>query len=268
MDDDQLLRYSRHILLDDFGIEAQQRFLTTTALVVGAGGLGAAALPYLAASGIGRIIIADHDHVDLTNLQRQIIHREASIGQNKAQSAKTALQAINSTIQFEIVTTRLDDASLPALVVRADIVLDCTDNFTTRHAINRACVALKKMLVSGAAIRMDGQVTSFDFRVAAQPCYACLFPEDANVEEERCAVMGVMAPLVGVIGTMQAVEALRMLAGLSPSDGHGRLQLFDARQFNWREVRYRRDTNCRVCGDGVRSDGVHKQTSLSEVLHV
>ena len=262
MDDNQLLRYSRHILLDDLGIEAQQRFLAATALVVGAGGLGAAALPYLAASGIGHIIVADNDVVDLTNLQRQIIHREVSIGENKARSAKAALQAINSTIEIETITSRLDDASLPALVARADIVLDCTDNFATRHAINRACVAAQKMLVSGAAIRMDGQITSFDFRAPAQPCYACLFPEDAHAEEERCAVMGVLAPLVGVIGTMQAVEALRLLAGLSQPDGRGRLQLFDARQFGWREVRYRRDAGCCVCGDAVR-----KKSSLNEVEH-
>jgi molybdopterin-synthase adenylyltransferase len=251
LNDNQLLRYSRHILLEPFGIEAQTRLTEATALVVGAGGLGSAALMYLASAGIGRIIIADGDKVDLTNLQRQVIHDEASIGVNKAESAKARLQQINSTIAIEAIASRLNEAALNSVVKRADIVLDCTDNFQTRHAINRAAFAHKKILVSGAAIRFDGQVTSMDFRDAASntPCYACLFPEDGDVDEERCAVMGVFAPLVGVIGTMQATLAIRLLTGMAEDKpAIGRLQLFDARSFQWREVRYRQDHNCAVCG--------------------
>jgi molybdopterin-synthase adenylyltransferase len=252
LNDNQLLRYSRHILLEPFGIEAQTKLAEATALVVGAGGLGSAALMYLASAGIGRIIIADGDKVDLTNLQRQVIHGEASIGVNKAESAKARLLQINSTIAVEAIASRLNEAALSSLVKRADIVLDCTDNFQTRHAINRAAFAHKKILVSGAAIRFDGQVTSMDFRDAAAnktPCYACLFPEDDAVDEERCAVMGVFAPLVGVIGTMQATLAIRLIVGLADNQSAiGRLQLFDARSFQWREVRYRQDSNCAVCG--------------------
>jgi molybdopterin-synthase adenylyltransferase len=250
MEDQKLLRYSRHLLLEPFGLEAQSKLDAATALVVGAGGLGSAALMYLASAGIGRIIIVDGDTVDLTNLQRQIIHDEAAIGVNKALSAKKRLQEINSTIQIDATTQRCDETALFRLVINANIVLDCTDNFQTRHAINRACVAHKKILVSGAAIRFDGQVTSFDFRYHAAPCYACLFPEVGVVEEERCAVMGVLAPLVGVIGSMQAVEAIRCLANLkNEKPDIGRLQLFDARSLTWREVRYRKDSHCKVCGE-------------------
>ena len=250
MDDQTLLRYSRHLLLEPFGLEAQSILNATTALVVGAGGLGSTALMYLASAGVGRIIIVDGDTVELTNLQRQVIHDEASIGVNKAASAKKRLQAINSTIKIEAVTTRCDEPALFNLVADADIVLDCTDNFQTRHAINRAAYAYKKILVSGAAIRFDGQVTSFDFRHAAAPCYACLFPEDGTADEERCAVMGVLAPLVGVIGAMQAVEAIRCLTNLKNEGVNiGRLQLFDARSLTWREVRYVKDNHCKVCAD-------------------
>lgn len=250
MDDQTLLRYSRHILLEPFGLEAQAILSATTAVVVGAGGLGSAALMYLASAGVGRIIIVDGDTVDLTNLQRQVIHDETSIGVNKAASAKKRLHAINSTIKIEAVTARCDEAELFNLVRGADIVLDCTDNFQTRHAINRAAHAHKKILVSGAAIRFDGQVTSFDFRHQAVPCYACLFPEDDAADGERCAVMGVLAPLVGVIGSMQAVEAIRCLSNIkSESVDVGRLQLFDARSFTWREVRFVKDSHCKVCGE-------------------
>jgi molybdopterin-synthase adenylyltransferase len=265
MDDQSLLRYSRHILLDELGVEAQRRFADATVLVIGAGGLGSAALPYLAASGIGAILIADGDCVDLTNLQRQIIHREQCVGENKAVSAKAALVEINSAIRIEAHPLRLEGETLRQLVARADIVLDCSDNFATRHAINSACVLQKKMLVSGAAIRLDGQVTSFDFRHPNVPCYACLFPEDSATEEERCAIMGVLSPLVGVIGTMQAVETLRLLAGMKgiAAPARGRLQLFDARTFQWREVGYRRDAACRVCGDAARVDEGHRSISIA-----
>lgn len=249
-EDQKLLRYSRHLLLEPFGLEAQLKLDVATALVIGAGGLGSAALMYLASAGIGRIIIVDGDTVDLTNLQRQIIHDEAAIGVNKALSAKKRLQEINSTIHIEAMTQRCDEAALFSLVKHASIVLDCTDNFQTRHAINRACVAHKKILVSGAAIRFDGQVTSFDFHHHAGPCYACLFPEDGAFEEERCAVMGVLAPLVGVVGSMQAVEAIRCLTNLKNDKPEiGRLQLFDARSLTWREVHFRKDSHCKVCGE-------------------
>ncbi len=247
MDDHKLLRYSRHILLEPFGLEAQARLDRASVLVVGAGGLGAAALMYLASAGVGRIIVADGDVVDLTNLQRQVIHREATIGINKAQSAKAAMEQINSTIAIEVIAERLDQAMLDARVDQVDMVLDCSDNFATRHAINRACVRYQKMLVSGAAIRFDGQVTCFDFRRDNAPCYACLFPDDSNAEEERCAVMGVFAPLVGVIGTMQATMAILMLADVNDAPAGGKLHMFDARSLSWRMVRYQRDTTCAVC---------------------
>jgi molybdopterin/thiamine biosynthesis adenylyltransferase len=246
MDDAALLRYSRHILLEPIGIEGQERLSQSTVLVVGAGGLGAAALMYLASAGIGRIIIADGDKVDLTNLQRQIIHREASIGINKAVSAQSALRAINASIRVDAIDQRLDEPTLSQLACEADVVLDCTDNFATRHAINRAVVSARTMLVSGAAIRFDGQIASFDCRSGDAPCYACLFPEDGNAEEERCAIMGVFAPLVGVIGSMQAALALRLLIGIGPSR-QGRLLMFDALSFQWREVRFSRDPHCPVC---------------------
>jgi len=254
-DDQKLLRYSRHLLLEPFGIESQLILDATTALVVGAGGLGSAALMYLASAGIGRIIVVDGDTVDLTNLQRQVIHDEASIGVNKALSAKKRLQAINSVIEIEAVTIRCNEAALFDLVAGADIVLDCTDNFQSRHAINRCAHAHRKILVSGAAIRFDGQITSFDFRHNKAPCYACLFPEDGIAADERCAVMGVLAPLVGVIGAMQAVEAIRCLTDVKSETSDlsrvGRLQLFDARSMAWREVRYVKDSQCKVCGDHI-----------------
>jgi molybdopterin/thiamine biosynthesis adenylyltransferase len=267
MDDQMLLRYSRHLLLEPFGLEAQSMLDATTALVIGAGGLGSAALMYLASAGVGRIVIVDGDTVDLTNLQRQVIHDEASIGVNKATSAKKRLQEINSTIQIETATTRCDEAALFNLVRDTDIVLDCTDNFQTRHAINRAAHTYKKILVSGAAIRFDGQVTSFDFRREAAPCYACLFPEDDAADDERCAVMGVLAPLVGVIGAMQAVEAIRCLTSLKNNEAVniGRLQLFDARSFTWREVRYVKDSHCKVCGD-VCGDAHSSSTATTQNL--
>ncbi len=263
MDDHKLLRYSRHILLEPFGLEAQAKLDSATVLVVGAGGLGSAALLYLASAGIGRILIADGDDVDLTNLQRQVIHRESTIGLNKAESAKASLAEINSTIVVEANTIRLDDDSLDGLVRTADLVLDCTDNFATRHAINRACFRHRKVLVSGAAIRFDGQLTSFDFRSDNGPCYACLFPEDQNMAEERCAVMGVFAPLVGVIGTMQAAQAIRLLTGLvnetNTTGGQGRLSMFDARNMSWREVRFRQDPACPVCATGHRASMATKE---------
>ena len=259
MDDQQLLRYSRHILLAEFGLEAQQRISTASVLVVGAGGLGAGALPYLASAGIGTITIADGDIVDLTNLQRQVVHREATIGHNKAKSATASLRELNSTIEVVPVETRLDGAALNQLAAAADLVLDCSDNFATRHAINAACLKHQKKLVSGAAIRFDGQLACFDFSNPASPCYACLFPEvpDATeVGEDRCGVMGVFAPLVGVIGAMQAAEAIRMLASVGDST-IGRLRLFSAMNMSLREVRFRKDIDCTVCGAVSGARGAH-----------
>ena len=247
MDDQQRLRYSRHLLLNEFGEEAQDRLLASHALVVGAGGLGSAALLYLASSGVGRITVCDGDHVELTNLQRQVIHRLDSIGSPKASSAAATMAALNPDIRVEALEERAGPERLMGLVRNADVVLDCSDNFATRHAINRACVAARKPLVSGAGIRFDGQVAVFDLRDAAAPCYHCLFAEDAQSAEERCATMGVFAPLVGIIGTLQAAEAIKLLAGLGESLA-GRLLLFDALASRWHEVRLLRDPGCRVCG--------------------
>jgi len=245
MDDRQRLRYSRHLLLNEFGEDAQERLLAARALVIGAGGLGSSALLYLAASGLGHLTVDDVDHVELTNLQRQIVHREASLGQPKATSAAATLAAINPGVRVVALVERAGPERLVALVREADVVLDCSDNFATRHALNRACVAARKPLVSGAGIRFDGQVAVFDLRRAESPCYHCLFPE-AEGDEERCATMGVFAPLVGVIGTMQAMEAIKLVAGVGETLA-GRLQLFDALGSRWHEVRLSRDPRCTVC---------------------
>jgi len=247
MDDTQRLRYSRHLLLNDFGEDAQERLLASHALVVGAGGLGSSALLYLAASGLGRITVADGDHVDLTNLQRQVIHRLDSVGQAKATSAARAIGDLNRDVRVEALEERLGGERLAQLVRSADVVLDCSDNFATRHAINRACVAARRPLVSGAGIRFDGQVAVFDLRLDDAPCYHCLFAEDAQSPEERCATMGVFAPLVGVVGTLQAAEAIKIVAGIGETLA-GRLLLFDALAARWHEVRLARDPHCRVCG--------------------
>ena len=246
MDDRQRLRYSRHLLLNEFGEDAQERLLAARALVIGAGGLGSAALLYLASSGMGRITVCDGDKVDLTNLQRQVVHRDASIGQPKAASAAATLAALNPEVKVVALEERAGPERLAALVRDADVVLDCSDNFATRHALNRACVAARKPLVSGAGIRFDGQVAVFDLRRPESSCYHCLFPE-APGEEERCATMGVFAPLVGVIGTMQAMEAIKLVAGVGQTLA-GRLQLFDALGSRWHEVRLSRDPRCAVCG--------------------
>jgi len=248
VDDQQRLRYSRHLLLNEFGEEAQERLLAAHALVIGAGGLGSAALLYLAASGMGRITVCDGDRVELTNLQRQIVHRQESIGRPKAASAAATLKGLNPDICIEALEERAGPERLAALVRQADVVLDCSDNFATRHALNRACVAARKPLVSGAGIRFDGQVAVFDLRRQDAPCYHCLFAEDADAEDVRCAVMGVFAPLVGIVGTFQAMEAIKLVAGVGETLA-GRLMLFDALASRWHEVRLVRDPHCRVCGD-------------------
>lgn len=247
MTDDQLLRYSRHILLDEIGIEGQERLLAARALVIGAGGLGSPVALYLASAGVGRITLVDDDAVDLTNLQRQIAHTSARIGMAKVDSAMQSMAAINPAVVVTPVRARADAALLSELVARADVVLDCCDNFATRHAVNAACVKHGKPLVSGAAIRFDGQLAVYDPRDAQSPCYACIFPPDDNFEETRCATMGVFAPLVGIIGTMQAAEALKLLshAGRPLT---GRLLMLDARAMEWNAMRVSRNAACSVCG--------------------
>ena len=247
MNDDQLLRYSRHILLDEIGIEGQTRILEGHALVIGAGGLGSPVALYLGTAGVGRITLVDHDTVDVTNLQRQIAHNLARVGHPKAESARETIAAINPDVQVRPVVQRADAAFLAEAVAAADVVLDCSDNFQTRHAVNAACVAAGKPLVSGAAIGFDGQISVYDTRRAEAPCYHCVFPAEATFEEVRCATMGVFAPLVGIIGTMQAAEALKLLAGIGSSLA-GRLQMLDARTMEWTEIRMPRQQHCTVCG--------------------
>ena len=246
MTDQELLRYSRHILLNEIGVEGQQRLREASMLVIGAGGLGSPAAFYLASAGVARITLVDGDTVDLTNLQRQILHTTDRIGTPKAASGRVALAAINADVEVVTVPRRADQDTLAELVSTATVVLDCSDNFATRHALNRACVTHRKPLVSGAAIRFDGQVAVFDLRHEASPCYACLFPP-GDGEDELCAVMGVFAPLTGIIGTTQAAEALKLAAGIGESL-EGRLLMLDALSMRWHSVRVKRDPACPVCG--------------------
>ena len=246
MNDEQLLRYSRHILLDQIGIEGQQRLLAAHALIIGAGGLGSPAAMYLASAGVGHITIVDDDTVDLTNLQRQIAHTTASVGQAKVASARHTMAHINPEITITALNERVDDARLALLVAAADVVLDCTDNFATRHAINRACVAQRTPLVSGAAIRFDGQASVFDARGNNQPCYSCLFPQDQAFEDVACSTMGVFAPLVGIIGAVQAAEALKLLMGVGQSLA-GRLLMLDGLHMEWTSISVARNPHCPVC---------------------
>ncbi|TXI95449.1 MAG: HesA/MoeB/ThiF family protein [Burkholderiaceae bacterium] len=246
MNDDQLLRYSRHILLDAIGIEGQQALLNARALVIGAGGLGSPVLMYLASAGVGNITVVDHDTVDLTNLQRQIAHTTARVGQAKVASAAEAMLALNPDLKLRCVQERLDQVRILELVKQVDIVFDCTDNFKTRHAINAACVTAKVPLVSGAAISFDGQVSVFDHRHADAPCYACLFSPDQTFEEVQCSTMGVFSPLVGIIGTMQAAEGLKLLMKIGDSL-NGRLLMLDALHMEWSQVRISKNVQCPVC---------------------
>jgi adenylyltransferase/sulfurtransferase len=246
MTDEQLLRYSRHILLPEIGIDGQEKIRRAHVLIMGAGGLGSPVALYLASAGVGTLTICDGDTVDLTNLQRQIVHRGDAIGMPKAASAQRTLAGINPETSVHAVSERVSGPRFAELVRAADVVLDCSDNFATRHALNRACVAHKKPLVSGAGVRFDGQIAVFDLRAAGAPCYHCLFPEHGDNEDMRCAVMGVFAPLVGIIGAMQAAEALKLIAGIGTSLC-GRLLLLDALAMEWRTVRLKRDAACAVC---------------------
>ncbi len=246
MNDQQLLRYARHILLDDLGIEGQERFLAAKVLIIGAGGLGSPAALYLATAGIGHITLVDDDIVELSNLQRQILHTTASLGRPKAESGRDMLAAFNPEIEVQARVERLQGETMAQAVAAADIVLDCCDNFATRHAINRACVRHRKPLVSGAAIRYDGQVSTYDLRRDDAPCYHCLFPESDEAEEINCATTGVLAPLVGIIGATQAAEALKLASGLGQTLA-GRLLQLDVRSMQWHSVNVPRDPDCPVC---------------------
>ncbi|NLR75030.1 HesA/MoeB/ThiF family protein [Leeia aquatica] len=246
LSDSQLLRYSRHILLEELGIEGQQQLLAAKVLVVGMGGLGSAATPYLAAGGIGALHLADGDQVDLTNLQRQIVHHESRVGMNKAQSAAVYLQQLNPALTLQLLPQDLAADSLAAAVSAVDLVLDCSDRFATRQAVNQACVAAAKPLVSGSALGFAGQLVVFDVRQANSPCYHCLFPAGAETGEQRCATFGVLSPLVGVIGALQATEAIKRLCGLDP-DAVGRLLMYDSLRGDWRSIRVPRDPACPVC---------------------
>jgi len=245
LSDAQLLRYSRHILLDEIGIEGQQRLLQSHALIIGAGGLGSPAALYLGTAGVGQLTLVDHDSVDLTNLQRQIAHSQARVGQPKASSAAAGIAALNPEARVLALQRRADAALLDELLPGVDVVLDCSDNFATRQLVNRACVAHARPLVSGAALGFDAQISVYDSRRADAPCYACLFPPDAQFEEQRCATMGVFAPLVGIIGSLQAAEALKLLLGLPGLTG--RLQMLEARRMEWSEILVSKDPDCPVC---------------------
>lgn len=246
MNDDQLLRYSRHILLPEIGVEGQQKLLEARALIIGAGGLGSPAAMYLAAAGIGTIALADGDTVDLTNLQRQVMHATESVGRKKVDSGRDTLARLNAQAQVVALGTRLEGDALEREVAAADVILDCSDNFATRHAVNRACVRHRKPLVSGAAIRFDAQISVFDLRSEESPCYNCLFPEQGEVEEMRCAIMGIFAPLTGMVGTLQAAEAIKVVTGVGETLA-GRLVLFDALTTTWRTLRLARDPDCSAC---------------------
>lgn len=245
MNDQQLLRYSRHILLPNIDIEGQERLLASTALIIGLGGLGSPVSLYLAAAGIGRLILADFDEVDESNLQRQIVHDELRVGQNKAVSAREQLLRLNSDINVECITAKLTPETLSEQVARSSVVLDCSDNFATRFAVNAACVQQGVPLVSGAAIRMEGQLLVVDSRQPGTPCYQCLYPAEMIDEQLRCADAGVLAPLVGVIGSLQAVEAVKCVVGLASPLGV--LTLYDAVLAQFRSIRFKPDPACPIC---------------------
>jgi molybdopterin/thiamine biosynthesis adenylyltransferase len=247
MTDDDLLRYSRHLLLDEIGIEGQQRLLDAQALIVGAGGLGSPVALYLASAGVGRITLIDHDTVSLTNLQRQIAHDMSSLDRLKVESAAARMAALNPGVQVRTLAQRADAELLDAELPPIDVVIDCSDNFATRHLVNAACVRHGKPLVSGAAIGFDGQISVYDSRSRELPCYACLFPPESGFEDVACSTMGVFAPLVGIVGSVQAAEALKLLAGIGESLT-GRLLMLDGRRMQWNEIAVQRDAECAVCG--------------------
>jgi molybdopterin/thiamine biosynthesis adenylyltransferase len=247
MNDEQLLRYSRHLLLAEIDVAGQEKLLGSHVLIIGAGGLGSAAAPYLAAAGVGKITLVDHDKVELTNLQRQIMHNQHSIGQSKVESGKQFLKSLNPTLTINIIQERASADLLSQTLPTVDIALDCTDNFATRHLINAVCFEHRVPLVSGSALKFDGQLSVFDFRNAASPCYACLFSPEEQVKEISCASMGIFSPLVGIIGAMQAAQALQVLIGFG-QPLVGRMLLWNALNTQIDEIRISRNPECRVCG--------------------
>jgi len=247
MNDEQLLRYSRHLLLEEIDVAGQEKLLASHVLIIGAGGLGSAAAPYLAAAGVGHITLIDHDLVELTNLQRQIMHAQNKIGHSKVTSGKQFLEQLNPTIKIETIQTKATISLLDDLLPSVDIVLDCTDNFVTRHLINASCIKYQKPLVSGSALRFDGQISVFDPRNSASPCYACIFSPDEKFEEISCSSMGIFSPLVGIIGAMQAAQAMQVIIGFGDSL-IGRMLLWDARTTQIDEIKIARNTDCSVCG--------------------
>jgi molybdopterin-synthase adenylyltransferase len=247
MQDDLLLRYSRHIMLPQIEYAGQEKLTQSHALIIGAGGLGAPVSMYLAAAGVGTLTICDFDQVDLTNLQRQIIHTTAAVGQNKALSAQATIAKLNPEVKVYAETMRLNEEALAGRVSVADVVIDCSDNFATRYLLNQLCFNHKTPLVSGAAIRFEGQLSVFDFRHEDSPCYHCLYPDVGDDQELRCADNGVFAPLVGMIGTAQAAEALKILLDIGDTM-QGRLLLLDALSAEWRTIRLKKDPHCQVCG--------------------
>jgi molybdopterin/thiamine biosynthesis adenylyltransferase len=247
MNDEQLLRYSRHLLLEEIDVVGQEKLLSSHVLVIGAGGLGSAAAPYLAAAGIGHITLIDHDQVELTNLQRQIMHTEKSVGKSKVNSGKQFLQGLNAGIQIETIEAKATTTLLDELLPSVDVVLDCTDNFASRHLINASCVKHRTPLVSGSALRFDGQISVFDPRNLVSPCYACIFSPDENFEEVSCSSMGIFAPLVGIIGAIQAAQAIQVLIGFGEVLV-GRMLLWNARTTQIDEFKISRNPECSVCG--------------------
>ena len=248
MNDNQLLRYSRHILLPKIGYEGQEKLTKSHVLIVGAGGLGSPAALYCAASGVGKLTICDFDIVDLTNLQRQIIHTTQSVGINKAVSAQQTIYEINPEVIVQTIQQKSSEAEFKVLAEQVDVVIDCSDNFATRYALNRVCLQLKIPLISGAAIGFEGQISVFDFRHENSPCYHCLFPDNGEESDLRCTTNGVFAPLVGMIGTTQAAEALKLMMNIGESL-QGRLLLLDALAMEWRSIKLARDPKCAVCSD-------------------
>ena len=246
MNDEQLLRYSRHLLLEDIDVEGQEKLLQAHAVIVGAGGLGSAAAPYLAAAGVGKITLVDHDVVELTNLQRQIMHCESMVGKSKVHSGKQFLGQLNSSIQVDIVQEKVTNDLLAELLPTVDVVLDCTDNFKTRQLINAACVHHQTPLVSGSALRFDGQVAIFDPRIPSSPCYACIFSPEEEFEEVSCSSMGIFSPLVGIIGAIQAAQALQVMIGFGESL-LGRMLLWNARTTQIDQIKIARNPDCPVC---------------------
>lgn len=246
MNDEQLLRYSRHLLLEDIDVEGQEKLLQAHAVIVGAGGLGSAAAPYLAAAGVGKITLVDHDVVELTNLQRQIMHCESMVGKSKVHSGKQFLDQLNSSIQVDIVQEKVTNDLLTKLLPTVNVVLDCTDNFKTRQLINAACVHHQTPLVSGSALRFDGQVAIFDPRIPSSPCYACIFSPEEEFEEVSCSSMGIFSPLVGIIGAIQAAQALQVMIGFGESL-LGRMLLWNARTTQIDQIKIARNPDCPVC---------------------